>query len=101
MRITTAIYFPTATPFLDFIPIAETLTFTEGQSMGDSVCTQLTILSDFFVETDETFEVLLLPDLENLLTANIQPGMDRAIVTILDSQEDNSMCISHPLTFLL
>ena len=61
--------------------------------MGDSVCADITIIQDIFVETKETFEVMLLPDVNDLLGAIIQPGKDRAIVTISDGQFDRSMCI--------
>ena len=62
--------------------------------MGDSVCADITIIQDIFVETKETFEVMLLPNPNDLLGAIIQPGKDRAIVTISDGQFDRSMCIS-------
>ena len=58
--------------------------------MGDSVCTGITIVSDFFVETEETFEVLLLPNPDDLLAAVIVSGVDRSVVTISDSEEENS-----------
>ena len=61
--------------------------------MGDSVCTGITIVSDFFVETEETFEVSLLLNPDDLLAAVIVPGMDRGVVTISDSAEENSMYI--------
>ena len=80
-----------ATPILDFIPIAEELTFTEGQSVGGSACADITIIRDIFVEMQETFEVMLLPDPNNLLGALINPGKAKAIVTISDGQMDRSM----------
>ena len=58
--------------------------------MGDSVCAEIMIVSDIFVEAEETFEVLLLPDPEDLFSAVIIPGMDRATVTIMDGEEYNS-----------
>ena len=61
--------------------------------MGDSVCTGITIVSDFFVETEETFEVSLLLNPDDLLAAVIVPGMDRGVVTISDSEEENSTYI--------
>ena len=61
--------------------------------MGDSVCADITIIQDIFVETKETFEVMLLPNLNDILGAIIRPGKDRAIVTISDGQFDRSMCI--------
>ena len=79
-----------ATPVLDFIPIAEDLTFTEGQSVGGSACADITIIQDVFVEMQETFEVMLLPDLNNLLGAIINPSKAKAIVTISDGQMDRS-----------
>ena len=79
-----------ATPVLDFIPIAEKLTFAEGLSQGDSVCAEITIVSDVFVETQETFEVQLLPDPDDLFAAIIQTGKDRGTVTISDGEENNS-----------
>ena len=86
---------PTATPYLDFIPIAETLTLTEGQSQGDSVCTEISIIRDLFIETKETFEVLLLPHPDYVLAAIIQPPRHMAIVTISDREDDDdSMSIS-------
>ena len=80
-----------ATPVLDFIPIAEDLTFTEGQSVGGSACADITIIQDIFVEMQETFEVMLLPDPNNLLGALINPSKAKAIVTISDGQMDRSM----------
>ena len=53
--------------------------------MGDSVCTGITIVSDFFVESAETFEVLLLPNPEDSIAVIIQPGMDRAVVEIREN----------------
>ena len=55
-------------------------------------------MSDFFIETEETFEVLLLPNPEDLLAAMIQPGKDRAIITISDSQEENSKYIMYSIS---
>lgn len=51
------------------------------------------IIQDIFVEMKETFEVMLLPNPNNLLGAIIQPGKDRAVVTISDGQLNRSMCI--------
>ena len=79
-----------ATPVLDFIPIAEQLTFTRGQSQGDSVCANIMIIQDVFVETMETFEVMLLPDPNDILGAIIQPSKAKAIVTISDGEMDRS-----------
>ena len=79
-----------ATPLLDFIPITEQLTFTRGQSQGDSACTDITIIQDIFVETQETFEVVLLPNLNDLLGAIIQPSKSNAIVIISDGEMDRS-----------
>ena len=80
---------------MDFIPIAEEVTFTEGQSKGDSVCAEITIIQDPFVESMETFEVNLLPDPNNLLGAIIQPSKAKAIVTISDGEMDRSMYASN------
>ena len=79
-----------ATPLLDFVPIAEQLVFTDGQGRGDSVCTEITIVSDFFVETQEVFEVMLLPNPEDLFAAIIQAGKDRAFIRISDGEDDES-----------
>ena len=83
-------FFILATPVLDFIPIAEPLVFTNGQGRGDSSCTEITIVSDFFLETEEVFEVMLIPNPEDLLAAIIQAGKDRALVTISDSEEERN-----------
>ncbi len=80
---------PTATPNLDFIPIAETVTLTEGQSQGDSVCTEILIIRDDILESKETFEVLLLPHPDYALTAVVQPSKRMAIVTISDREDDD------------
>lgn len=80
-----------ATPYLDFVPITEELVFTEGQSMGDSSCTDIIILYDTFVETQETFEVILLPNPNNIFRAFIQPGKDRALILISDGEDYRSM----------
>ena len=82
-----------ATPILDFIPILEEVMFTEGQSVGGSACADITIIQDIFVEMQETFEVMLLPDPNNFFGALINPGTAKAIVTISDGQMDRSMCI--------
>ena len=74
--------------------MAELVTFTEGQSQGASVCTDITIIQDIFVEPMETFEVMLLPDPNNLLGAIIQPSKSKAVVTISDGEMDRSMCIA-------
>ena len=79
-----------ATPILDFIPVVEQLTFTEGQLQGDSVCTDIIIIQDVFVETQETFEVMLLPDLNDILGAIINPSKSKAIVTISDGEMNSS-----------
>lgn len=78
---------------MDFLPIAEEVTFTEGQSVGDSACADITIIQDIFVESQETFEVMLLPDPNNLLGALINPSKAKAIVTISDGQMDRSMTL--------
>jgi hypothetical protein len=80
-----------ATPILDFIPIAEEVMFTEGQSVGGSACADITIIQDIFVEMQETFEVMLLPDPNNFFGALINPSKAKAIVTISDGQMDRSM----------
>ena len=87
--------FCVATPILDFIPIAEEVMFTEGQSVGGSACADITIIQDIFVEMKETFEVMLLPDPNNFFGALINPSKAKAIVTISDGQMDRSMCIYH------
>lgn len=71
--------------------MSEELTFTAGQFKGDSVCAQITILQDVFVETRETFEVMLLPNPRDILGAIIQPGKSKAIVIISDGEVDRSM----------
>ena len=84
-------FYFTATPVLDFIPVSEELTFTAGQSKGDSVCAQITIIQDVFVETRETFEVMLLPNPRDILGAIIQPSKSKAVVIISDGEMDRSM----------
>ena len=82
----------TATPVLDFTPlIAEELKFTEHQSMGDSTCTNVTIVQDIFVETMETFEVQLLPNHNDPLGAIIQQNKSKAIVIISDGEMDRGI----------
>ena len=83
-----------ATPFLDFAPISEILTFTAGQSRGDSLCVPVFIYEDVFVEAQETFEVALLPTPEDFFKVLIISGRDRATVIISDGEKDRS-------TFLL
>ena len=84
-------FLSTATPVLDFIPIAEQLVFTDGQTRGSSVCVDITIISDFFVETEEVFEVMLVPNPEDLFAAIIQAGKERAVVRISDGENERSM----------
>ena len=79
-----------ATPFLDFAPISEILTFTAGQSRGDSLCVPVFIYEDVFVEAQETFEVALLPTPEDFFKVLIISGRDRATVIISDGEKDRS-----------
>ncbi len=89
-------FLPLATPTLDFIPlIEEKLTFTDGQFQGDSVCAEIMIVSDVFVETKETFEVLLIPDQDDLFAAFIQTGKDKGTVIISDGEENRSKFVFH------
>ena len=88
-------FFILATPFFDFIPIVEPLVFTKGQGRGSSSCTEITIVSDIYLEMEEVFEVLLILNTEDLFTAIIPAGKDRALVTISDSKEErNSMYVA-------
>ena len=80
-----------ATPILDFIPIAEEIMFTEGQSSGASECVDIMIIQDVFVEQKEIFEVLLLPNPQDLFAVFIKPGSDRALVSISDGENDRSI----------
>lgn len=73
-----------ATPNLDFVPHLETLTFSNGQHRGESLCTDILIIPDDFVESDETFQVLLV---SSSPAAVIQSGKDRATVVILDRRQ--------------
>lgn len=80
-----------ATPILDYTPIAATLTFTVGQSRGDSVCADpIMIFEDVFVESQETFEVVLLPTQADFFKVLFVPGRDRAIVVISDGENNRS-----------
>lgn len=79
-----------ATPNLDFISHLETLTFSSGQHRGDSVCADISILSDDFVESNETFNVLLV---SSSPVAVIQSGKDRATVVIMDRRQPQSVLI--------
>ena len=76
-----------ATPITDFLPIDEMLVFMNGQGQGDSVCTDIVIISDSFVEVIEVFEVMLFPYPMDRLVAFIQAGKDRALVRISDRQD--------------
>ena len=67
--------------------------------MGDSVCAIVTIVSDIFVETEETFEVSLLPDPEDMFTAVITPGMGMATIIITDGEENSSKLYESPPIF--
>ena len=84
---------PPATPLLDFIPVSEALTFTRGQSQGDSACTDITIIQDVFVESKETFEVMLLPNPNDILGAIIQPSNSKGVVIISDGEMDRSKSV--------
>ena len=59
--------------------------------MGDSSCTGITVLYDTYVETQETFEVILQPNPESHFGAFIQPGQDRAVIIISDGEDYRSM----------
>ena len=76
---------------LDFIPVADDLTFMRGQEVGDSSCIDIRIIQDVFVEPQEMFEVMLLPNPNDLFGAIIRPSKARAIVTISDGVMDRSM----------
>ena len=88
-----------ATPVLDYVPISEVLTFTKGQSRGDSLCVPVTIIEDVFVEAKETFEVVLLPTPEDLFKVLFVPGMNRAMVIISDGERNRSMAIVYKITY--
>ena len=83
-------YSKLATPNLDFISHLETLTFSSGQHRGDSVCADISIIPDDFVESDEAFDVLLV---SSSPVAVIQSGKDRATVVIVDRRQPQSALV--------
>ena len=83
---------------MDFVPVAEELTFTEGQSQGASVCADIMIIQDVFVEPDEIFEVMLLPDTNNIFGAILNPNKMKGIVTISDGEMNRSTYITYTST---
>ena len=84
------ILYCTATPFSDFVPISEVLTFTRGQSRGDSLCVPIVIIEDVFVEDREMFELMLLPTPEDFFKVLFVPGRDRSTVFISDGENNRS-----------
>ena len=84
---------------MDFTPISEVLTFTAGQSRGDSVCAPIMIVEDVFVESQETFEVVLLPTPEDFFKVLIVTGRDRSIVVISDGENNRSEYLEHKIMF--
>ena len=57
------------------------------------MCTDIEIISDIFVETEEVFEVMLIPNPADLFAAIIQAGRDRALVRISDGENYRSMYV--------
>ncbi len=61
-----------------------------GLSMGDSICTSITIVEDLFIEEIETFEVMLYPAPDDYFKVLIVPGKEQAVITISDGQNHSS-----------
>ena len=80
-----------ATPVLDYIPISEVLTFTRGQTRGESLCVPIVIVEDVFVESEETFDLMLVPTPEDFFKVLFVPGRDVSTVVISDGANNRSM----------
>ena len=52
------------------------------------MCADIMIIQDIFVEMMEVFEVTLLPNPQDLFSAIVMAGRDRALVTISDGEND-------------
>ena len=75
---------------MDYQPVSQQLTFTEGLSFGNVMCVVVEILQDALVENKEMFEVVLLPVPGDEFKVVLLPGDDRAVVVISDGTLFNS-----------
>lgn len=80
---------PIADPTLDYRPISETLEFTIGQAVGDSLCANISIRHDDYVEAAEMFEVNLHQVPEDSFKVLLVPEKEKAVVTIRDEDFGN------------
>ena len=59
--------------------------------MGDSVCTPIMIVEDVFVESKETFEVLLSPTPEDFFKVLLVTDKSKAAVIISDGENNSGI----------
>ena len=75
-----------AVPTQDFQSVNTQLIFTSGQTAGDTQCTNLQILDDSILESDETFNLQLAADDTSVVTITV--GADSSVVTIREDPMD-------------
>lgn len=76
---------------MDFVPVYDEVTFTVGSTQDNSVCTEIHMVPDEFVESREVFEVQLLPNHNDPLGAIVQSDRMRALVAISDVETERRM----------
>ena len=70
----------------DFVEIITQLLFTEKSSVGNSTCTDIQILNDNILESDETF-MIILTALDNS-TSIVTTASSSALIVILEDNDD-------------
>ena len=75
------------TEYKDYSLINDTLTFTVGQTVGDEQCSQLLVLDDDFVESNETIEISITAAASSYNTTDLNP--QSIVSTILEDSKDS------------
>ena len=70
----------------DFQSVNTQLIFTSGQTTGDTQCTNLQVLDDSILESDETLTLQLVADDPSVVV--ITASADSAVVTIEEDPTD-------------
>ena len=63
---------------VDYVPVDEELTIFPGQE--PQTCTNITIITDSVLESNETFHVSVITDLPS-----VKIGVSEALITIIDN----------------
>ena len=75
-----------AAPAQDFQSVSTQLSFTSGQTTGDTQCIDIQVLDDSILESDETFTLQLAADDISVVTISV--GTDSSVVTIREDPTD-------------